>query len=142
MAIKRRYKQYFEAASQFCNKSHHARFHHGSVLVYKNTIIGGGSNAGFRHAEVSSILNQIVPKHKKFRSKLMIFVVRLNDRGHYMNSKPCLRCQEFMRNYGINEVHYSDENNNFGCMKFHHYDENKFNSQRSFAFNSQKSVYS
>ena len=139
MAIKRRYKQYFEAASQFCNKSNHARFHHGSVLVYKNTIIGGGSNAGFRHAEVSSILNQVVPKNTKFRSKLMIFVVRLNVRGNYMNSKPCLRCQEFMRNYGINEAHYSDENGKFGCMKFHH---NEFNSQRPFAFNSKKSINS
>ena len=139
MTVKRRYEKYFEAASQFCSKSHHARFHHGSVLVYKNTIIGGGSNSGFRHAEVSSILNQIVPKHKKFRSKLMLFVVRLNDRGHYMNSKPCLRCQEFMRNYGINEAHYSDENGNFGCMKFHH---NEFNSQRPFAFNSKKSIKS
>ena len=138
MAVKRRYKQYFEAASQFCNKSHHARFHHGSVLVYKNTIIGGGSNAGFRHAEVSSIMNQVVPKNTKFRSKLMIFVVRLNVRGNYMNSKPCLRCQEFMRDYGINEAHYSDENGKFGCIKFHH----EFSSQRPFAFNSKKSIHS
>ena len=132
MAVKRRYMQYFEAASQFCNKSHHARFHHGSVLVYKNTIIGGGSNRGFKHAEVSSIQNNMVPRNKKFRSKLMIFVVRLNVRGQYMNSKPCLRCQEYMRNYGINEAHYSNEGGNFGCMKFH--DDGGVHSKKPFSF--------
>ena len=116
--MKKQYKSFFEAASFFCSKSHHARFHHGSVLVYKNNIIGGGSNAGYRHAEVASIQNKQFPKNKKFRSKLIVFVVRLNVQGEFKNSKPCHNCQKFMRNYGISEVYYSGDNGQFGCIKF------------------------
>ena len=115
--MKKQHEFFFEAASLFCSKSGHNRFWHGSVLVYRNEIIGMGSNAGYKHAEVSSIQNRRFPKNKKFKSKLTVFVVRINTQGEYMNSKPCEKCQEYMRKHNISEAYYSEENG-FGCMKF------------------------
>ena len=77
-----------------------------------------GSNAGYKHAEVSSIQNRRFPKNKKFKSKLTVFVVRVNIQGEYKNSKPCEKCQEYMRKHNINEVYYSEDDGEFGCMKF------------------------
>ena len=106
------HESFFEEASSVCMKSWHPKFTHGSVLVYKNTIIGRGTNGGNginerRHAEVASMKNKQFKKYTKFRSKLLVFVVRLNVSGEYRNSKPCERCQEYMRKNGVDEVFYS-----------------------------------
>lgn len=116
------YESFFEEASSACLKSMHPKFFHGSVLVYKNTIIGRGTNGGNginerRHAEVASIKNKQFKKKTKFTSKLLIFVVRLNVSGEYRNSKPCDQCQEYMKKHGVDEVYYSSESGGFESMR-------------------------
>ena len=120
--MKKSHGFFFEEASIVCLKSQHPKFYHGSVLVYKNTIIGRGSNGGNglnkrRHAEVASMKNKHLKKHTKCRSKLLVFVVRLNVSGEYRNSRPCERCQDFMRKNGVDEVFYSMGNGRFESMK-------------------------
>lgn len=44
------------------------------------------------------------------RKKLEIVVIRVNNQGDLMNSKPCNSCLYYMRLYGIKNVYYSDEN--------------------------------
>lgn len=106
--MKKKHEKFFHEASLCCFKSEHSKFQHGSVLVYRNSIIGRGSNTGKLHAEVASIKNK--RSKRKDRSKLLVFVVRLNVAGAYKMSKPCPRCQEYMRKTGVDEVFYSTDN--------------------------------
>lgn len=43
------------------------------------------------------------------RRKLEMFVIRVNNSGNLMNSKPCNSCLYYMKLYGIKSVYYSDE---------------------------------
>jgi deoxycytidylate deaminase len=44
------------------------------------------------------------------RSKLRILVIRIDNHGNLINSKPCNNCIEMMRKYGIKKISYSNEN--------------------------------
>lgn len=43
------------------------------------------------------------------RKKLEMFVIRVNNSGTLMNSKPCNSCLYYLRLYGIKSVYYSDK---------------------------------
>lgn len=119
LKMKKAYREYFHVAQAMTSKSEHPRFHHGSVVVMRNTIIGKGSNYGFIHAEVSSLLNcENVSKSKSFLDQLVVFVCRVNSQGLFMNSKPCYGCQRFMKRMGINKVIYTIDEDTVGKMRF------------------------
>jgi deoxycytidylate deaminase len=55
------------------------------------------------HAELSA-LQKIRTPSKSFD----IFVFRLNGRdGTWLDSQPCLRCENWIRNYPVNRIYYS-----------------------------------
>ncbi len=43
------------------------------------------------------------------RKKLEMFVIRVNQMGNLVNSKPCNTCIYYMQLYGIKSVYYSNE---------------------------------
>ena len=117
LKMKKAYREYFHVAQGMTSKSEHPRFHHGSVVVMRNTIIGKGSNYGFIHAEVSSLLN-CEHVSKSFLDQLVVFVCRVNSQGFFMNSKPCYGCQRFMKRMGIKKVIYTIDEDTVGKMRF------------------------
>ena len=47
--------------------------------------------------------------HRCLRKKLEMFVIRVNQMGNLVNSKPCNTCIYYMQLYGIKSVYYSNE---------------------------------
>lgn len=117
LKMKKAYREYFYVAQGMTSKSEHPRFHHGSVVVMRNSIIGKGSNHGFIHAEVSSLKN-CDHVSKSFLGQLSVFVCRVNSQGLFMNSKPCYGCQRFMKRMGIKKVIYTIDEDTVGKMRF------------------------
>ena len=44
------------------------------------------------------------------RKKLEIVVIRVNNKGQLLNSKPCNSCLYYMKLFGVKSVYYSNEN--------------------------------
>ncbi len=45
---------------------------------------------------------------KCLRRKLEIVVIRVNNSGCLVNSKPCISCLYYLRLYGVRNIYYSD----------------------------------
>jgi tRNA(Arg) A34 adenosine deaminase TadA len=95
--------------------------HHGCIVVLNGQEIGAGYN-NYRnysrdkiisdclscHAEISAVRNAIKsePNQRKIK-KMKLYVVRLNDQGKYLDSKPCYNCHCRLSSLGIRSVIYS-----------------------------------
>lgn len=129
----------FHQAHIEAEKSDYNRFKVGCVVTYKHTVIGRGCNAKkshplqkeynrkYRkfnnekgqciidsvHAEISALTS--IPYTTGIEidwSKVKVFVYRIcpgKKRG-YGNAKPCAACMNAIRDLGIRNVYYSDEN--------------------------------
>jgi cytidine deaminase len=100
-------------AQEEAMKSMH-EFRHGAVLVKDGKIIGSGRNRyscsipigentrgrSSVHAEEAAI------RHTKNCGNARMYVVRVASYG-LANSKPCIRCQNLMKNFKIEKVIYS-----------------------------------
>ena len=91
-------------------------FHHGSIIVTNNRVLGRGYNhprttykgsspKGQRsmHAEVCA-LNKCVIKPRK---TVDVYVVRINNVGTLVESRPCQMCIPILKSVGIRKVYYS-----------------------------------
>jgi len=116
--MKKSHEFFFHEAMIESEKSLHTKFKHGSVVVHRNTIVGKGFNSGWTHAEMSSIHNKKTIKGG-IGCKLTVFVVRRSFAGEFRNSKPCEKCQQFMKRSGISRAYYSTgiDTNRFESMK-------------------------
>lgn len=106
----------FKIAKELSKKSDHRRYHLGCVLVYKNKIIGKGTNQNkthpksnhpyhHLHAEVVAILDA---KSKKNDLKgCTCYIYRESVSGKIGMSKPCKYCQQMLKDHGIKEVYYT-----------------------------------
>lgn len=65
---------------------------HPRFRLYKNSI----------HAEVDCII-----KARRNLAGTTMYVVRINNRGQLMNSKPCKHCFMYIEHAGIKRVYYS-----------------------------------
>jgi deoxycytidylate deaminase len=91
---------------------------HGAVVFKGKKIYSTGFNHPFRsiksvkpnsqkwrtsvHAEVSAILNA-----KRDVSGYDMLVVRINDKGQFMLSKPCINCLNYLDYCDIRNIYYS-----------------------------------
>jgi hypothetical protein len=75
------------------------------------------------HAEVSAVYSAMKKYfNKKTRSKkinpcsvfrnMNLFVIRYSNSNGLMMSKPCSKCQKFLKQYTFKNIFYSDENGN------------------------------
>ena len=110
---------------------------HGCLVVLNGQTIGSGFN-NYRnysrdkiisgclscHAEISAVRNAIKVEHNERKKmamlrKMKLYVVRVNERGKYMDSKPCYHCHCQLRSLGVRCVVYSkgeDSKNDFVNM--------------------------
>ena len=121
-------KQYFNIAKEEAIKSKE-HFKHGAVLVKGSKKKKKGRNKNrycsfgkqFRkepgdatlHAELSVILGM----DRNVTSGGDVYVVRINNQGDFMLSKPCSMCEAAMRKVGIKKAYYSIDNNTYGVMR-------------------------
>lgn len=119
-------RQYFiDRAIQEAKKSHH-KSRHGCIIFKGSRILSTGFNqlrhcskldkkylkwVGSLHAEQATILfNQSDLK----RSSLL--VIRLNNMGQLMYSKPCKVCEALIRDVGITKIYYSGKGGVIQCL--------------------------
>ena len=94
-------------------------FHHGSIIVTNNRILGRGYNHPrttyngkqqlSMHAEVCALSRS----HIKPRKTLDIYVVRINNAGSLVQSRPCSKCIPILKDIGVRKVYYSGSD---GCI--------------------------
>ena len=105
-------QRYLSIAEEEAHKSAQ-NFKHGAVVVNKDgKIISTGHNKPMVygrpgthsiHAEVDALKNSIQPcEHSK------MYVVRINTCG-LANSKPCQKCQAFMKHMKVQRVIYTTD---------------------------------
>lgn len=115
--MKKNHMDFFAVCHQLASKSHHPRFRHGSIAVHRrSSIIGRGYNRKNIHAEVSAIKS--IDKYHRY-DNLVIYVCRVNSQGGYMNSRPCSKCADFMKQSGVCRVYFSDSSG-FSKIIFKH----------------------
>jgi len=59
-------------------------------------------------------------KKRKKQKKIDLYVVRLNENGELLDSKPCNECLNAMKYTGINKVYYSTSNQEIIMEKVKH----------------------
>lgn len=128
----------FNEAKKEALKSDYKRFHVGCVMTYKHTVIGRGRNSAksnpmqkkynrkYRkfnnkegqyihdavHAEISCLNSTPYAVGKDVDwSKVSVYVFRIcpGKPSGMGNSKPCPACMNAIRDFGIKNVFYSDD---------------------------------
>lgn len=122
--------RFFEKAKAASEMSDHAKYFLGSVVVYKNKIIGVGWNTtkgnpvqqkynekyrfgkddkdmGCLHAEMLAILHSKPYLKDLDMSKVSIYVYRENRFGEIRMSRPCSACYSYIRELGIQNIYYT-----------------------------------
>ena len=112
--------RYFDLAKNVAFNSDYGKLRHGAVLVKGGSIINTCFNkdkfcsfgSKFRklnrgpatiHAELGCILGLA----RGVTDGADIFVCRINKKGEFRNSKPCVMCHEVMKHVGIKRVFYT-----------------------------------
>ena len=90
---------------------HRARV--GAVVVTGNRILSTACNSQIpkEHAEIAA-LSPLIGKEIEW-SKVSIFTYRELKNGKHACSRPCPACSRLIRDLGIKNVYYVDENGNF-----------------------------
>ena len=116
MMMKRSHLGFFMEAYHVSKTSNHSKHTHGCVSVVRNSIVSKGANIGSLHAEVNSLRKC---QHLKEASRvgLTVFVCRVNKMGEFRDSRPCERCQKFMKRWGISKVFYTKNGGEIEMMR-------------------------
>lgn len=116
--LKLHQKYYFDFAANIAKNSNMFQ-KHGSVIVYKKTIIATGYNSYSYnskknysiHAEIIAINNAIKNCNKEILSESKLYIVRIAPETKSDNmlkySKPCLNCQKYINKFNIKKIFYS-----------------------------------
>jgi tRNA(Arg) A34 adenosine deaminase TadA len=93
-------------------------FNHGALIIYRGKIVGKGFNTYINsnydckqkvslHAEVSAINDALKKMHVNDLKNCELIIIRVNNSGSCLNSKPCCNCQKFINKLAIRRVYYS-----------------------------------
>ena len=91
-------------------------FNHGSVVIYRGKIVGKGFNKYINsnycdkpslHAEVSAINDALKRVSAQELKKCELIVIRINNKGNHLNSKPCFNCEKYINKFCIKRVFHS-----------------------------------
>lgn len=115
-------KKFINVAMNEALKSNQ-NFKHGAVLVHNNKIISKGYNHSNGkdmphhmwsiHAEMDAVLSSNVCV--KLQDYVKLYVVRITPTG-LAESKPCAKCQKFMKRFNVSRVFYSTCDQNIDTM--------------------------
>ena len=129
MLISRKVRRYFELAKKYAFKSTICH-KHSSVLVKGGKIINVSYNKlvfsslanrfrrqqkgiGTLHAEIGAVLNL----DKSVTNNADLYVMRINNKGHYMLSAPCSMCIKTAQFMNIRRIIYTIDDNHVGIVK-------------------------
>jgi tRNA(Arg) A34 adenosine deaminase TadA len=126
--ISNRIRRYLDLAKQ---KAWESDFHHkhGAVLVKGGSVLNTSfNNARYssfahrfrdhahnatRHAEIMCVLGL----SREMTEGTTLYVVRINNKGHFMLSKPCEMCSDLLVFCGVKKVIYSVNNEEIKSVK-------------------------
>lgn len=126
---------FFNAAKEMSKLSDFEKVNIGCVIVYKNRIISSGYNTKktnpiqkkynkirfscegnhSRHAETSALL-PILKLRNINRSRLRVYLFRAHANGSLALSKPCPSCMKMLKDAGIKQIYFTEENSY--CEKY------------------------
>lgn len=112
--------QAFLSVARYLATKSTARNTHGAVIVKGGRVVGTGFNRNRNHPNIVS------PEHIKTDCSIhaeesairdagydvrnaVIYVARVNKHGEDRNSRPCSRCNEMIKEYGIKRIIYTSE---------------------------------
>lgn len=85
---------------------------HGAIVLRRNKPIAYGHNKTKTHPRVDKYGHYCIHAEcdalMKEASGDTLLVVRIMKNGTFSCSKPCARCLEFIKDYGIKKVFYTD----------------------------------
>jgi cytidine deaminase len=100
-----------------------ATFRHklGAVVIQRNKVVGTGHcivpQNGLIHEGICAERKAIKNTLARNRIGSEIYVCRINRRGDYLLSKPCVICQMVLKKVGVSRVFYSIDNSRWGKME-------------------------
>lgn len=120
-------KSFLSVARYFSTKSN-ARNMHGAVIVKGGRVLGTGYNRNRNHPKIVS------PEHIKTKCSIhaeesaikdanydvrgaIIYVARVSKNGEDRDSKPCARCSELIKEYGIKRIIYTTNSGRINVSK-------------------------
>jgi deoxycytidylate deaminase len=110
-------ERWFEVAKVIAQKIP-TRVKIGGVLVYKGKLINVGSNRiGKTHTRckrgIHCELDCLLGIKRRDLVGTELYLYRINSLGETLNCKPCVDCQELLREFGIKRVYYTKWSYNF-----------------------------
>lgn len=100
-------------AKKICGKSDHRQHHHSTLIVSGGGVIAVGYNKGEIHSEVTA-LKKLRPL---LRQGVTIYNFRFRKGGTFGISKPCPKCEQYLRDNGVKVVYYTDTDGEIKKMK-------------------------
>ena len=100
-------------AMKLCGKSNHKQHYHSAIVVYGGAIVATGHNFNNIHAEVNA-LKKLWPDHRK---GVKVYSFRFSKSGTWRMAKPCLKCEQYLRENGVRTVYYTTETGDMKRMK-------------------------
>lgn len=87
---------------------------HGAVVIHRGKIVGRGYNtyidSNYKrsiHAEEKAISESLKRLSESDLKKCELIIIRINNQGEYLDSKPCANCSKLIQRYSIKKVFYS-----------------------------------
>ena len=131
MNVTKKTRRYLDLARRVARQSEHDHFKHGAVMIKGGSIINTSHNKGnykkfgnrFRdlkscgHATHHAELGCVLGLDKAQTQGTTVYVVRVNRRDEFRNSKPCLMCEEVLKFCGVKKVVYTTGENSVGSYK-------------------------
>lgn len=122
------HKYFMQIAAELCSKSDVKKYQHGAVLVGPGSeLISLGYNhyvseALFcltehrsMHAERHAIYSAL--NARKNIKGTILYVVRVNKRKQFRNSKPCMHCTKQILKHGVKTIYYSISETNIAKIE-------------------------
>ena len=89
-------------------------FNHGAIVIHRGKIVGKGYNTYINsnykrsiHAEEDAIYNSLKKVKEEDLKKCELVIIRINNNGECLDSKPCSNCSKLINRYSIKKVFYS-----------------------------------
>lgn len=89
-------------------------FNHGAIIIHRGKIVGKGYNtyidSNYKrsiHAEEKAITDSLKKISGSELKKCELVIIRINNQGKCLDSKPCINCSKMIQRYSIKKVFYS-----------------------------------
>lgn len=119
-----RHERWINFTCKKAKESKITQYKHCAALVKANRLIKYGTNSNksgalvddtyslcLFHAEVSVLFNNNIKKEDL--KHMTLYVSGINKSGNIINSKPCSKCQNYLKKYRLKAIYYSLPNGEY-----------------------------